>query len=167
MAAGVPMIDPPRDRPPASSHRRVVIDAIRPNVDDGKHPIKRIIGDRLRVEVDLLVDGHDRLAGVLAYRRKGSSEWLETPLSPAGGAPPEGEAAAVQAWDDCWCGELVLEAIGQWEYTAIAWVDSWASWTWSLRRKVAAGQDVEIDLRGGASLVAAAAQRTSAGASAD
>jgi len=163
---GVPMIDP-RDRPPANSHRRVVIDAIRPNVDDGKHPIKRVIGDRLLVEADLLVDGHDRLAGVVAYRRKGSLEWLETPLSPAAGAPREVDAAAVQAPDDRWCGELVLDAIGQWEYTVIAWVDSWASWTWGLRRKVAAGQSVDIDLRGGASLVAAAAERTSADAAVD
>ena len=113
------------------------------------------------------IDGHDRLAGVVAYRRKGSSEWLETPLSPAGGASDEGDAAAVQAPDDRWCGTLVVDAIGQWEYTVSAWVDAWASWTWSVRRKVAAGQDVEIDLRGGASLVAAAAERTSADAASD
>ena len=62
---------------------------------------------------------------------------------------------------------FVVDAIGQWEYTVSAWVDAWASWTWGLRRKVAAGQDVEIDLRGGASLAAAAAERTPADAAAD
>src|SRR3954452_23437685 len=120
MAGGVRMIDLPRatervhERGPANRQRRVLIDAVRPNVDDGKHPIKRVIGDRLVVEADLLIDGHDRLAGVVAYRRKGSSEWRETPLSPAGGAPREDDAAAVQAPDDRWCGALVLDAIGQW-----------------------------------------------------
>src|SRR3954470_2247409 len=173
MAGGVPMIDPPRatdrihDRAPVNSQRRVVIDAVRPNVDHGKHPIKRVIGDRLVVEADLLIDGHDRLAGVVAYRRKGSSQWLEPPLSPARSAPREDDAAAVQAPDDRWCGALVVDAIGQWEYTVTAWVDAWASWAWSVRRKVAAGQDVEVDLRGGASLVAAGAERTSADAAPD
>ena len=43
-----------------------------------------------------------------------------------------------------------------------AWVDAWSTWTWGLRRKVDARQDVELDLRIGADLVKAAAERAHA-----
>jgi starch synthase (maltosyl-transferring) len=123
-----------------------VIDAIRPAIAGG-HPIKRVVGDRLVVEADLLADGHDQLAGVLRYRPPGGTGWRETPLVPAG--------------NDCWRGSFVVEALGTWEYTVSGWVDAWASWAWALRRKHEAGQDVGVELQTGAALLAAAAERAS------
>jgi starch synthase (maltosyl-transferring) len=139
--------------------RRVVIDAVRPEIDGGRHPIKRVVGDRVVVEADLLVDGHDRLAAVVLYRRAGETRWREAPMAPA--VPPAhgAERAQAQAIDDRWRGELVVDALGRWEYTVASWVDAWASWAWALSRKVAAGHDVEIELRAGAALAAAAAAR--------
>ena len=49
--------------------RRVVIEGIRPSVDGGLVPIKRVLGDRVVVRVDLLADGHDKVAGRLLYRK--------------------------------------------------------------------------------------------------
>jgi starch synthase (maltosyl-transferring) len=48
---------------------RVVIEAITPALDAGRYPVKRTVGERLIVEADLLVDGHDRLAGALLFRK--------------------------------------------------------------------------------------------------
>jgi starch synthase (maltosyl-transferring) len=49
--------------------KRVVIEGVKPEIDGGRHPVKRVVGDRFTVEVDLLVDGHDHVAGRLLYRR--------------------------------------------------------------------------------------------------
>ena len=45
--------------------RRVVIENVRPQIDCGRFPIKRIIGDRVTVTADIFVDGHDILYAML------------------------------------------------------------------------------------------------------
>jgi starch synthase (maltosyl-transferring) len=140
---------------PADGPRRVVIDAIRPAVDGGRYPVKRTVGDRMWVEADILIDGHDRLAAVLLYRRRGESVWRETALQPVGATPG-------QADDDVWRGEFLVDALGTWEYTVSAWVDGWATWGWGLRRKLEAGQGIELELREGSALAEAASVRAAA-----
>ena len=133
----------------------MVIDAIRPAIDGGRYPVKRVVGDRLVIEADLLVDGHVRIAARLRYRRRGESAWREVAMAAVtavGGDPGQPD-------DDVWRAAFPLEALGTWEYTVCAWVDAWASWTWALGRKLAAGQDVALELRHGAALVDAALVR--------
>jgi starch synthase (maltosyl-transferring) len=137
-----------------------VIDAIRPCVDGGQTAIKRVVGDRIRVETDLLADGHDRLAGRLLYRRASASEWSEVPLSPLDRVVRPGQIAA-RGDGDSWYADFVVDALGGWEYTICGWVDAWESWTWGLDRKLADGQDVSLELRAGADLAAGAAARAS------
>ena len=48
---------------------RVVVEAITPQVDGGRFPIKRTVGDTVVVEADVFADGHDNVAAVLKYRR--------------------------------------------------------------------------------------------------
>ncbi|MGH7919956.1 MAG: maltotransferase domain-containing protein, partial [Candidatus Dormibacteraceae bacterium] len=68
---------------PAEGRRRVAVQRITPQLDGGRFPIKRTIGERVRVEVDLFTDGHDQPAGVLRHRA-GAGPWQETPLEPLG-----------------------------------------------------------------------------------
>ena len=42
---------------------RFVIEHVAPSIDDGRYPLKRIVGELCPVEVDILRDGHDVLAG--------------------------------------------------------------------------------------------------------
>jgi starch synthase (maltosyl-transferring) len=144
------------DRP--DGRRRVVVDAIRPLIDGGAYAVKRVIGDRVRVEADLLADGHDKLAGRLWYRGPNDQSWREAPLSllPPGPPPAGGDG-------DTWTGEFVVDALGTWRYTVSAWVDSLESWLWGIERKATAGQDLSLGLRDGAALVLAAADRAPAG----
>ena len=39
--------------------RRVVIEGISPEVDGGRFPAKRTVGDAVHVEADIFTDGHD------------------------------------------------------------------------------------------------------------
>ena len=125
--------------------RRVIVAAVRPELDGGRFPVKRVVGDVLEVEADLLVDGHDILAARLLYRHESESAWSELPLAPLG--------------NDRWHATLPLSQLGRWHYTVESWVDEWASFVWGLRRKVDAQQDVSVELLGAAELLRAAVDR--------
>jgi starch synthase (maltosyl-transferring) len=128
---------------------RVVILAVRPEIDGGRYPIKRVVGDRLEVEVDLVVDGHDLVRAVLLDRAPGqapgSTTWRETELIAAG--------------NDVWRGAFDLGALGRHAYTALAWVDAFATWRRALMKKLEVRADVSVELLDGAALVRAAQGR--------
>lgn len=62
------------DRPGPDGRQRVVIEGVKPEIDGGRFPIKRVVGDTVVVEADLFADGHDVLSGVLRYRHDSSRE---------------------------------------------------------------------------------------------
>src|SRR4051812_35782694 len=62
--------------------RRVVIENVRPQIDAGRFPIKRVPGERVFVSADIFADGHDVLAGALLYRKSGEAAWGEVPMTP-------------------------------------------------------------------------------------
>ncbi len=118
---------------------RVVILAIRPCVDGGRYPVKRVVGDTLAIEVDAVADGHDKLRAVVLDRAPDRTQWRETEL--------------VLGPDDTWRAVIDLPALGRHIYTCAAWVDAFATWRHGLDRKLAAGVDVKLDLLDGARLV--------------
>ena len=126
---------------------RVVIDGVTPRVDDGRFPIKRIVGDSVAVEAVAYADGHDALACVLLHRREADTEWTETPMEPLA--------------NDRWRAAFTVPDLGRYRYTAMAWVDHFATWSRDLAKRLAADEDVAVDLLIGAALVEAAAARAS------
>jgi starch synthase (maltosyl-transferring) len=128
-------------RPPP----RVVIEAVEPEIDAGRFPAKRIVGDALELRASIFTEGHDRVAATLLHRRSGESEWSETPLQ--------------ELVNDRFTGSFDVPEIGTYEYTLEAWVDRFATWREGLGRKVDAGVDVASELLEGAALVSAASQR--------
>jgi starch synthase (maltosyl-transferring) len=61
---------------------RVVIEAVAPEIDGGRFPIKRTRGESVQVEADVLVDGHDVISAILLFRRARDEQWSETPMTP-------------------------------------------------------------------------------------
>ena len=131
-------------------HPRVMIESVSPEIGGGRFAAKRIVGDTVLVEADIFADGHDKLAGVLMYRKDGEKKWREVELEFLG--------------NDRWRGEFVVEELGRYHYTLSAWVDSYASWLEGLGKKLADGQDVEADLQIGARLLREFATRAAAAA---
>jgi starch synthase (maltosyl-transferring) len=125
--------------------RRVVVAAVRPEIDGGRFAVKRVVGDLFDVEADLLVDGHDLLAARVLYRHEHESAWSERPLDPLG--------------NDRWHAALLLPALGRWQYTVESWVDEWASLLWRVERKLGGKADVAVELLAAAALLRAAAER--------
>ena len=48
---------------------RTVVEAVTPQVDCGRFPVKRVVGDLLTVEADCFADGHDAVVAELLAPR--------------------------------------------------------------------------------------------------
>ena len=129
----------------AMDRRRVVVEGITPEVDDGRFPIKRVIGETVRVEADVFTDGHEAVSCALCYRREGVTAWSEVPMSELG--------------NDRWRAEFTVTDQGCYQYTVQGWLDHFKHWALALTKRLEAAQDVAIDLRIGAEYVQAAAGR--------
>jgi starch synthase (maltosyl-transferring) len=122
--------------------RRVVIEGVKPEIDGGRYPIKRTLGEPVTVEADMFVDGHDVIAGVVLYRHESETTWSETPLEALG--------------NDRWRASFAVTKLGRYRYTIQGWTDPFASWRGDLQKRVEARQDVTVDLLTGAQIVKAA-----------
>jgi starch synthase (maltosyl-transferring) len=124
---------------------RVVIENITPQIDCGRFPIKRTIGETVVVEADVFTDGHDQVAAVLVYRHDSATEWHETPLKALG--------------NDRFSAEFIVQQMGSYQYSVSAWVDHLESWRRGILKKYQARQDIHVDLKTGALLAEAMAER--------
>jgi len=125
--------------------RRVTIEAVAPEVDGGRHPVKRVVGDSLTVSADIFGDGHDRIAAALKLRPVGQTDWQEVPMVPGD--------------NDRWEGTLPLPRMGRFEYTIDAWRDLFGAWRQEVTKKHDAGVDVRLEIREGLDLLGRAADR--------
>jgi starch synthase (maltosyl-transferring) len=60
--------------------RRVVIENIRPEIDAGRFPMKRVVGETVVVTADIYADGHEVVATKILYRKRGDREWNTAPM---------------------------------------------------------------------------------------
>jgi starch synthase (maltosyl-transferring) len=60
----------------------VVIENIDPSIDGGRYPIKRVIGQGLKVSADIFKDGHDQISAYLKWRKATNADWNRTPMRP-------------------------------------------------------------------------------------
>src|SRR3954470_21683165 len=132
-------------KPQGEGRRRVIIEGVTPEVDGGRFPAKRTVGDAVRVEADIFTDGHDSVAAVLRFRHESSSEWSERPMQ-----------ALV---NDRWFCEFPVSELGRYRYTIQAWVDHWETWRRDLLKRIQADSDTPLDYLIGAELIQAAAER--------
>jgi starch synthase (maltosyl-transferring) len=108
----------------AEGRARVVIEEIKPQVDCGRYPVRRIVGDRIEVSAAIFSDGHDHVSAQLLYRHEQDAEWNETPLT----ALP----------NDLWSGSFVVDRLGMWSFTLRGWVDHFDTWCADLRKRLEA-----------------------------
>ncbi|MDX2128688.1 MAG: alpha-1,4-glucan--maltose-1-phosphate maltosyltransferase [Chloroherpetonaceae bacterium] len=123
---------------PDDGRARPIIERMTPELDGGLFPIKRVPNEKVKVEVDIFSDGHDKVLANLLFRHK-QREWESVPLEPM--------------LNDRWCGEFLVSEIGTYEYTVEAWVDHFATWRAGFEKKYAAGVDIELELQVGKQLI--------------
>ena len=119
---------------------RVVIENVAPRVDGGRHPVKRVVGDVVRVEADIFKDGHDLVAARVLYRPEGDRAWQQVPLE-------------YEYDSERWRASLTVDRLGLWQFAIQAWPDRLGTWRDGVKKRHAAGQDVAVDLLEGAALL--------------
>ena len=124
---------------------RVAIEAPAPCVDDGALPVKRLVGEVVTVEVDVVCDGHDKLGVALQWHEPGNATLHEVRMAAAG--------------NDRYRADLPLNRIGAYDYTVQAWRDAFASYKDEIAKKSAAGVDIALELREGMALLTRTAER--------
>ncbi|CAJ0787882.1 Alpha-1,4-glucan:maltose-1-phosphate maltosyltransferase [Ralstonia condita] len=129
---------------------RIAIEQVQPAVDDGRFAAKRLVGDDIVVEADVLMDGHDRLAVHLLWRAQDEDAWQHVPMVALG--------------NDRWRCAFRPERLGRHVYAIGAWRDAFGTYRSELDKKHTAGLDVTLELEEGARLVAQAAEQAPADA---
>lgn len=130
---------------PADGRKRVVVESVQPEIDAGRFPVKRIVGDTVRAEADVFADGHDHVAARLLFRYCDVPQWTAVPMQPLG--------------NDRWRAEFSVARVGEYLYTVSGTIDHFDTWRSDLEKRIAAGQKVAVDLLNGAQLVEEAAER--------
>ncbi len=125
--------------------RPLVIEGVKPEIDSGRFPIKRTVGEEVVVEADVFADGHDAISTLLLYRKEGNADWIETPMEPLG--------------NDRWRGSFTVTEQKSYYYTVMAWMDKFKTWRRDLAKKVEADQQVAVELLVGARLIGEATER--------
>ena len=125
--------------------RTVWIADVRPELDAGRFPVKRVVGETFEVSVDILREGHEAPAAVLRYRTIRDTAWREVPME--------------HVDNDRWAARFVLEENTRYLYTIEAYPDPFRGWAADLRKRMAAGMDVTSELAEGTALLRATLAR--------
>jgi starch synthase (maltosyl-transferring) len=143
---------------PSEGRSRVVIEEVEPQVNGGRYPARRILGDKVVVTAAIFADGHDHLGARLLYRHKSERRWRSAPMTAIG--------------NDVWSASFTATKLGSWQFAVEGWVDHFDTWCSDLKKRLAAqpgpdalpsattiSQDIPMALRIGAVLLEQAAKR--------
>ncbi|MEP7269214.1 MAG: alpha-1,4-glucan--maltose-1-phosphate maltosyltransferase [Saprospiraceae bacterium] len=114
---------------------RVFASVLSPVVDGGYYAIRRVAGQWVQVQAQIICDGHDVIQGGLQFKHVGDKDWEEHRI-----------------WsyaEDRWQGKFQVDRQGNWEYRVVGWVDHGLSWREGLQKKAYDGQYVMTELKDG------------------
>ncbi len=145
---------------PKEGRKRVIIEEVEPQIDCGRYPAKRVLGDVVVVRAAVFGDGHDHVSGRLLYRYGNDRKWRSKPLT--------------ELSNDLWTASFTVDRPGEWRYSIEAWVDHFDTWRSDLKKRIAAqpdpeapdpgmpAQNIPLALRSGALLLEQTAGRAGA-----
>lgn len=115
-----------------NGRKRVVIENVKPEIDSGRFPIKRVVGEKVVVTADIFADGHDAVWANVLYKYQNDNTWREIPMS--------------FLENDRWQGEFIVEEMGIYTYTIEGGVDHFKTWQNDLKKKYDVNRDIKIEL---------------------
>jgi len=129
----------------AGSWSRLAIENPTPCVDGGAFAVKAVAGELVRVQADIVFDGHEEIAAALRWLPPGGATWREVPMRPLG--------------NDRWEAAFPLEELGRHAYVVTAWRDRFGTFADEIAKKAKAGVKIALELSEGETLVREAAAR--------
>lgn len=130
---------------------RIVIDDIRPRTPAG-YPAKAVVGEAIRVQATVFTDGHGILTGrVWLYgpHDRAGGRGRARATGGAGGGGEQGDAEVARLLplgNDRWTATVAAHQMGEHHLVVEAWTDRGATWAARVQAKLAAGQDVGVEL---------------------
>jgi starch synthase (maltosyl-transferring) len=128
---------------------RVIIEAVEPELDGARTPVKRVVGEAVEVTADIFSDGHDKIAAEILYRPVDEAEWRRSPMRFVD--------------NDRWEGSFAVERNTRYLFTIEGWRDPFASWLHEIHAKQKAGVDVTLETIEGVQITEAAARNAENG----
>lgn len=118
---------------------RVIIENVTPQIDGGKYPAKRTVGEQVKITAHIFADGHDyiRSHAIVQEPGKKNRNVLELTHLP----------------NDVWTTTFQTNAKGLYRFSVEAWVDHFLTWHNGFIKKADAGQKLETELMEGVVLL--------------
>ncbi len=129
--------------------KRIVIEKVAPEIDCGRFPIKRVVGEIVSVQADVFGDGHEAVTATLLYRKEGEETWRAISMVCLG--------------NDRWEGAFTVPELGSYYYTVSGRIDRFTTWKNDLKKRFQAGEALTVDRLIGAQLIETAAEQATAG----
>ena len=114
------------------NQRRVVIENVYPELNNGNFYIKRIVNEIVTVSADVLSDGHDVIAATVLYKHENSKVWKETRMDALD--------------NNNWKASFTVEKQGFYSYKVVGWIDYALNWQHGISRKIEDNQNVTSEL---------------------
>ncbi|MBT8310199.1 MAG: alpha-1,4-glucan--maltose-1-phosphate maltosyltransferase [Flavobacteriaceae bacterium] len=119
------------------NQRRVVIDHVSPQINNGDLFIKRVVNEIVNINAHVICDGHDIIASSILYKHEKERKWKEVRLQ--------------HIFNDEWGSSFMVEKQGFYTYKVEGWVDHPLNWQHGISRKIDDNQHVNSELLEGAS----------------
>jgi starch synthase (maltosyl-transferring) len=115
-----------------NGQKRVIIENVQPEVENGLYPAKRTVGETVEVTADIFGDGHDHLRAHLLYKKESDHDWQTVEMQ--------------HRMNDVWAASFKVAEKGFYVFTVLAWVDHFDTWFDGFKKKAKAGVDVKVEL---------------------
>lgn len=111
---------------------RFLIEKVSPEINGGRFPIKREVGDEVAVSADIVCEGHGKVAASIMFRAEDQGTWHEVPMR--------------HVDNDRWSGSFLVERNTRYRYTVAAWSDAFATLRGDMEKKLHADQAIDVDM---------------------
>ncbi|MBC6993445.1 alpha-1,4-glucan--maltose-1-phosphate maltosyltransferase [Neolewinella lacunae] len=118
---------------------RSVIDHVKPQINNGRFLIQRVVGESVNVSASIFGDGHDYLRAVVEYRTDKAKRWTSVEME--------------EHPNDHWTASFRVTEQTIYHYRLVAWVDQLLTWYRGFKKKHADGQDMGVEIAIGANLL--------------
>lgn len=116
----------------AAASPRLAIEAVTPCVDDGRFPVKRVVGDVVVVEADIFSDGHDPISASLFWRAADEESFTEVPMR--------------FVENDRWRADFTPRRLGRHEFAVEAWRNPFQIFHYEFFKKHEARLDLKLEI---------------------
>lgn len=111
---------------------RIIIENISPKVENGLHPIRRVVGEEVIITADVFADRDDVIQCSVLFQHENDKKWSEVRMHHIG--------------NDTWQGRIIVKEQGHYLYRIQAWEDHPLNWQKNLNQNIDHGQNVKSQL---------------------